>query len=455
MRGARSFLVLLVIAAAIGAYAYFVESKKDVSDATATKTEKVWSIASDKVEQIDVKAANGDVTTLKKNGTTWQITAPEAAEADQSAVTSMLSSLTSLQSTKVVDANPANVKPYELDPPNVSVTVHVAGEQAPKQLDLGTKTPTGSELYARVKGEPKVFLISGSLDEQLNRTTFDLRDKSILKFDRANVDGLELNHPGAPALTVAKKGSEEWRLTSPINAQADFSAVDGIINKLSQTQMKAIVEADGRQNLKKYGLDNPQAQATVGAGSARATLAIGAKSPDGTLYARDLTRPLIFTVEASLLDDLGKKVDDIRQKMLFEFRSYTAVALDITHGSETFSFTKEAGKPQGNQGAGPDVWKQTKPAARDADLTKMTDFLVDLANLKAESFTDRAIAGGDEYVFAVRFGDEKSPKEERVTFRKSSTTVHGIRTGEPGAAVVPTADFDKVVADLKGVTGAK
>jgi hypothetical protein len=333
--------------------------------------------------------------------------------------------------------------------------VHVAGDQTPKQLDVGTKTPTGSELYARVKGEPKVFLISGSLDEQLNRTTFDLRDKSILKFDRANVDGLELSPPGAPALTLAKKGSEEWRLTSPVNAQADFSAVDGIINKLSQTQMKAIVESDGRQNLKKYGLDKPQAQATVGAGSARATLAIGAKSPDGTLYARDLTRPMVFTVEATLLDDLGKKVDDIRQKMLFEFRSYTAVGLDITHGTETFSFTKQAGKPQGNQGAGPDVWKQTKPTARDEDLTKMTDFLVDVANLKAASFTDRALTTGDEYVFAVRFGDEKAPKEERVTFRKSGTTVQGIRTGEPGAAVVPTADFDKVVADLKGVTAAK
>ena len=68
---------------------------------------------------------------------------------------------------------------------------------------------------------------------------------------------------------------------------------------------------------------------------------------------------------------------------------------------------------------------------------------------------DKAATGGDEYTFAVKFGDEKTPKEERVTVRKSGTTVHAMRQGEPGAAVVPTADFDKVAAGLKELTGGK
>ena len=68
---------------------------------------------------------------------------------------------------------------------------------------------------------------------------------------------------------------------------------------------------------------------------------------------------------------------------------------------------------------------------------------------------DRAAASGDDYVITVKFGEPKTPKEERVTFRKSGTTVQAIRTAEPGAAVVPTADFDKVVAGLKALTGGK
>lgn len=451
----RSFLVLVVIALAIGAYAYFVESKREVSDSTATKNEKAWSIDTNKVEQIDVKAANGDVTTLKKTGANWQIVSPVSAEADQAAVSSMLSSLSSLESTKVVDEAPADVKPFELDPPRISVSVRLSGENEPKEIDLGTKTPTGSDLYARVKGQPKVFLTGGFLEEQFNRTTFDLRDKTVLEFDQTKVDSIELNPSGAPALSLAKKSSDEWRLSRPLDAKADFSVVDGLLGRLSQAQMKAIAESDGSGNLKKYGLDKPQAVATVGAGSTRATLALGAKSPDGTLYARDMSRPLIFTVEASLLDDLKTKADDARQKMLFEFRSYSAVGLDAAHGAEAFSFVKQAGQPQANQGTGADAWKQTKPAARDLDQTKMTDFLVDLANLKADTFTDGPSTSGDEYVFTVRFGDEKAPNEERVTFRKSGAIVHGLRQGEPGAAVISTADFDKAIAGLKSVTEVK
>jgi hypothetical protein len=34
-------------------------------------------------------------------------------------------------------------------------------------------------------------------------------------------------------------------------------------------------------------------------------------------------------------------------------------------------------------------------------------------------------------------------------------TVQAIRQGESGAAVIATADFDKVIAQLKELTGAK
>ena len=456
MRGAKSFLVLLVVAIAIGAYAYFVESKKEVSDASTTKTEKVWTMDADKVEELEVKASNGDRTTLKKNGGTWQITAPKPADADQSAASSMASSLASLESTKTVDEKPASVKAFELDPPNVSVRVRLAGEKDFREVDFGTKTPTGTDLYARVQGQPKVFLVGSYLDGQLNRTTFDLRDKSVLKFDRTKVDSLELKPSGAPDVSLTKKTSDEWRLATPVAAKADFSVVDGVLSKISQAQMKSIVEeGDAAATLKKYGLDAPQVQAIIGAGSTRATLALGGKAPDGNLYARDLTRPMVFEVEPSLLDDLKKKPDDVRQKMLFEFRSYTALNLDVAHGAEAFSFAKSAGPAKDKEGVGADVWKETKPSARDVDQTKMTDFLVDLANLKASSFTDRAVAGGDEYVFTVRFGDEKSPQDERVTLRKSGTTVHALRQGEPDAAVIPTADFDKAISELKAVTGSK
>jgi hypothetical protein len=457
MRGGKSFLILLVLALGIGAYAYFVESKRDVSDVDTPKPTKVWTLDSSKVEEIQIHAAGGGTTTLKKNGTIWQIVAPETAEADQDLVGSMISTLSSLDYTKSVDDNPTSVKQFDLDPPRATVGVRLTGETAVHRLQLGTKSLTGADVYARVEGQPKVFLLSSSTDDAVDRSTFDLRDKTVLKFDHDKVDALAIEPVGGPATSLSKKG-DEWQVTSAMAGRADSNAVDTLVSKLAQAKMKSIAAEDGTKDLKKYGLDKPQASVTVGAGSTRGTLTFGAKAPDGSTYARDAARPMVFTVESTLLDDMKKKPDDLREKLLFAFRSFTAVNFDVTHGAESFSFAKQkAPAPAPNSTTLPpaDTWKATKPAAKDVDQGKMTDFLINLANLKADSFTEHAAAGGDEWVFTVRYGEDASPKEERVTFRKSGTAVQGMRQGESGVAVVSTADFDKIVAGFKDLAGIK
>ena len=108
---------------------------------------------------------------------------------------------------------------------------------------------------------------------------------------------------GVPTRTLVRQGND-WKLTSPVQARADFNGADGLVGRLFQLQMKALTADDGTADLKKYGLDKPQAVATVGAGSSQAAIAIGSKADDTTVYARDLSRPMIFTVESTLLDDL-------------------------------------------------------------------------------------------------------------------------------------------------------
>ena len=49
--------------------------------------------------------------------------------------------------------------------------------------------------------------------------------------------------------------------------------------------------------------------------------------------------------------------------------------------------------------------------------------------------------------------DAAAPTTERVVFRKAGDVVHAIREGEPGAAVVVTADFDRALALFKELTG--
>lgn len=459
MRGGRSLLILAAVAVLLGGYIFFIEAKKETTgDTAAVKKEKVFTADSSKFDSIEIHAASGETTTLKKKNGVWEIVSPEPMATDSGEVGGLLSTLESLEIQTVVDEKPASPADFGLEPARFTVAFTPEGSTTPSRLQVGKKTPMGSDLYARVEGQTRVFLISGYLEESLNKTPFGLRDKTILKFERDGADTLTVEKTGSPTLAFAKKGSD-WRFTKPYDAKADFSIVDGMVGKLNQARMTSFVTADGTADLKKYGLDKPQATAIVGAGSSRATLAIGAKKEDGSaLYARDLSRPAIFTVETSLLDDLTKNADDLRKKDLFEFRSFSAQTIEVTSGGQTYVFEKQkAPAPTATPATAAvppaDVWKQTKPSAKDVDQTKLTDLMTTISNLKAEKFAEKALASGEDIVFTAKFGDPASLTTETVRFRKAGTVVHAIQTGDSGAAVVNTADYEKALALVKALAG--
>ena len=82
----------------------------------------------------------------------------------------------------------------------------------------------------------------------------------------------------------------------------------------------------------------------------------------------------------------------------------------------------------------------------------MTDLLNTLSSLRAEQFADRAQRGGEDVIVVVaRSGDAAAPTRGARHAQKVGNVVHAIRANdEPGAAVVPTADFDKAVEPAQG-----
>ena len=280
MRGLRTFLGLVVILGALGGYLYFVESKRTPGD-SGPKKEKVFNVESDKIEEISIKAEAGEQTTLRKSGTSWQIVAPVTAKPDDAEVSGLTTNLSNLEMQSVVDENAADLKEFGLAEPRVRVTFKAGGQN--QTLEIGNKTPPGSDLYAKRATDKKVFLIASFLDSTFNRKTFDLRDKTAIRVDRDKLDALEVTTPDR-TLRFAK-ANNEWQLTAPTPGRADFTAVEALTGRIAGLQMKSIAEAEPK-DLKKYGLDKPTATVKIGSGSSQATLLIGGKTADGRLRAR-------------------------------------------------------------------------------------------------------------------------------------------------------------------------
>jgi hypothetical protein len=436
MRGLGSTIALAVVLASLGAYIYFVTWKKSAEP--VSKQEKVFAnLQTDKIDELKVTSDKGDVTTLKKENGNWQLVAPVAARGDETEASGIANAVGQIEMVRIVDENPTDLKAYGLEMPRIEVDFKSAGEKDYHRLLVGEKSPTGADLFARRNDEKRVFLIPAFQETTLNRSTFELRDKTLLKFERDKVDGIEIN-AGGKTVQLAKDGTE-WKITQPLQAQADYGAVEGLVGKLQTAAIKSIVaDSASPADLKKYGFDKPPATVDLKLGSARATLVLGGTAEDKTVYARDTSKPAVVTVESSLADDLKKGADEFRRKDIFEFRAYNANRVEFTRNGQAVAFEKVKGA--GNEPV--DKWRRVSPTAGDVDKDKIEALLSRLTNMRAVSFVGvPAKTGLDMPALNVFAKFEDGKKEERVTFGKIGNDVYAGRPGEPGAAKVDAMDF--------------
>ena len=440
MRGLRTFILLLVVLIGLGSYVYFVESKRDPS--AGDKKDKVFSVQADKIDEITVKSESGEQTTLKKSGSDWQIAAPVAAQPDSAEVSGLTSNLSTLEISRVIEDNPGDLAEFGLSPPRIEVAFKSGSEE--RRLQIGKKTPPGTDLYAKLADQKRVFLIPSFVEATFNKKTFDLRDKTVLKLERDKIDRLTVA-TAARTLEFAKENGE-WRMTAPLKARADFTSVDGLVSRLHTLQMKSLVAPEAA-NLTEYGLDKPAVTIRLGSGSSLATLLVGKESGDGVNFAKDQSRPAVFSIEKSVAEDASKEPSEYRQKDLFDARAFNSTRIDVTRGGATVAFEKV--KTKNKDGQDQEQWKQVAPAAKDVDQTKVDNLIAAVTGARATGFVDAAAKTGldaPELSIAVKFDEGK--RDEKVAFARTGSDGFAARTGEPGAAKVDIAAIENIVKSL-------
>jgi len=443
----RSTLILLVVALALGGYLYFVESERPVANADAKS--KVFTYDAAKIDQVQIKSSGGEVTALHKGAKdTWTIVKPVEAPADRNNASEVVTTLANLEEQRVVDENASDLKAYGLAEPRIDVTFHVDGEKDPKRILLGEKTPGNSGVYAKLPTGNRVFLVAATTETAIDKSTFDFRDKTALAFDQTAVTSLELAS-GAQTIRLEKNG-EDWKLVKPIQAPADFVSVNGVLGQLQSAQMTALKDRpEDLKDLKPYGLDKPAVVATIGSGSSTMRFELGKEAEAGAVWARDASKPTVFSINNGLAMELHKKVDDFRRKEIFDFRPFNTTRFEITRGTDVRAFERVKGTGENAV----DTWKQVAPAAKAVDSSNFEGALLELSNLRADSFVPTAGAAtghnNPAAVIAVKFEDGK--KEERVAIGILGSNVFATRADQPGAMKIEAGKYEDAIKKLDAI----
>ncbi len=436
MRGLTSTIILVVVLGGLVGYIYY-DSGQPETDPNA-KPRAFATLAPDQIDELQIRAAGGETARLQRTGQGWQLAEPVKAAADAGAVDTLATNLQSLEMQRVVEESAKDLAPYGLNPPRIDIAFRLRDQKELQHLLIGDKTPTGGDLYAKRADQNQVFLVSSFIESIFNKTPFDLRDKSVLEVDREKVTGIAISKDSA-TVELARNGSD-WRIVKPVAVRADFGAVEAVLTRLTSTDMQKVVSETGDGG--PYGFEKPPLTATVISGSSRATLVFGRAEDSGGYFAKDASRPLVFTVEQTLPLDVGKNVDDLRRKDLFDSRSFSTRRIEIRRGTATVVYEKA-------DVDGKETWRT--PSGQAADTAKIEDALTKLSNVRAESFQAAAHPSlkTPAVTITVRFDENKT---ETVSFGRGDSVVYASRADEPGSALVTASAADdalKAVDELK------
>ncbi len=441
MRGLWSTLALVLILVGLGAYIYFVDSKSPAPG--TTQNEKVFTVESGQVNEL--RLTSGDQSSmLVKRDAGWQLTEPEAADADATEASSLATNIASMEQTRVVDENAADLAPYGLAEPRIKIAFKAEGDKS-GEVHLGDKTPTQGDVYAVKPGTKRVFLVSSYLETTFDKKPFDLRDKRVVKFERDKVDALVVTR-GKDTIRLKREGSD-WKVEQPIAGRGDYSAIEGLLTRLSTAGMSEIVDSNAT-DVKKYGLDQPGMTISIGSGSSQAALEIGAGSGEKP-YARDRSRPLVFTLDTTLAEDLKKPFDQYHKKDLFESRPFSMDKVRVTRSNDGPAKTWEFSKIKRDNA---DVWQVAPEGgqAADADRPKVDDLLNKLTDLKVGALVDATRPTGLSSPILNVSVSYDNGKFERVRIGRAGAQHYGNREGEQATGEVTAATLEAALQALDG-----
>lgn len=439
MMSGKTLVVLALLVAGLGGFFYYdtywLEPAREKKDSVKGR---LWEVEPKDVESLTVKR-KGETVRIRRTDTGWDLLEPVKTRADRGAVDGIVTTLVTARVDREVAATPGKLDEFGLAPPEIEVTLEVKG-RAPLALLVGAKSPTGAWLFAKESGKPAVVALSEVVARDLAKPVTELRDRTVLAFDRKGVGQVDLQLSGE-ALTLESAEAGKWRLTKPRVLPADPDVVADFLEKLDGAKAKEFVE-DAPRSLAPYGLDHPTTVTLwIGKDKERASrsLLFGRedKGKKG-VYVMRSGEPGVMLVGEELWAAVPKTMGVLRDKVVlaYQYDKVSRVELAGPRGPLTLE----------RDGIG---WKITAPEALKADTGAVNGVLWRIRDLRASGFLAEDAAAIPRLLpkpeVTVRLWEEGA-KEPQVLLLAASRETRG---GQPAALAAVEGRGPVVLVDGK------
>jgi hypothetical protein len=435
----RGLIVAALVFLILGGILYWSEHQKPSGDSkeSADTSPAILKLDASAIIKLDLKKRGAEPIVLTKFGSgKWAITQPQPFGADQSLVSGMLSTLSSLSSQRVVDDKAADVTRYGLNPPLLQLEI-TEKDNKTRELLVGDDTPTGSAAYAMVAGDPRVFTMAAYAKVSVDKSLNDLRDKRLLTVNPEKISRIELVRKNQDIEFGRNK--DDWQILKPKPLRADSNRVSELIRQLTDAKMD-LSSSDPKETASAFANAMPIATAKLTDESGTQELQVRKKqvgTSSDAYYAKSSVVDGVYRINSDVGPALDKDLDDFRNKKLFDFGFVDPKEIELHAGSKAHFLVR----------SGDDWWWNGKKM----DSGTVQSLISDLRDLSGDRFPDSGFANPTIDV-TVTCDDGK--RVERVLITKSGNVYLAKRENEPALYQLNSSSVDDLQKAADGIKPA-
>lgn len=443
----KATIVLSILLILLGAYLLYVEipgaEKKKEAEIQA---KRLYSFTQSEITALTIRRPGGVLVEVEHfpdhPEDRWRLIQPVSTVADERTASALASQLERLESTRLVEAKPSELKEFGLDPPAYTVIITL-NQVDTEILEIGTENLTGSEVYVQ-KGEgTSLYLVPAGIRKALGKELNEWRRREIFPFTPAEVKEIRMASPRG-SVEVARE-AEGWSMKKPGPAPGDPSEISNLLGSLVNLRGDDFIDDQKEEKQKAFGAPLLKVTLKVNQVDREAAFYKSKNEPDAVYAVTASPYAPIYKISQQSFQTVDLPPSTLRDKKVVSLADPQQVEeIEIARPAKKLLLVKKEGS-----------WLLDGDAAKKVDAAKVSRFLSDLHGLRAESFLDaKEAARASSPLATIRLKGKEGKEIDEVVFaRLEGNRLHGRSSHQPGAFLLPKEALDRIPEE-KNLTSA-
>ena len=292
-RGLMAATAVLILLVGVLYWSNRREAAKASAGGTA-EAPRIINLDQGNITRINILRNRTEKITLAKLAAgDWQVAETPPLPGDTATISGLLTSLSKLDSDRLVDEKPGDLASYGLAQPALEAELNTKDGKATKLL-VGDNTPTGSAAFAMVAGDPRLFTISSFVKASVDRSATDFADKKLFAFGFDFPQKVEMRI-GTKSYTITFSG-DDWKLDG---TKMDATSMQSVIARIRDLEGTRFVAG---------GFGKSDIEFTVTAKDGNRVEHVELSKSGKDYIGRHDGRPALYVVSPNLITDLEKYV---------------------------------------------------------------------------------------------------------------------------------------------------